>query len=189
MVSAIGRPIDSPVGYEVACIQHTAPINPGNSGGALVNVYGQVVGVNSSKISAEDFEGMGFSVPSSTVKQIVDELIKHGYVTNRPILGIEFSVAMKSQTYYMIVRENNLPVGTVVIESILNESDMVNTRAKVGDMIIAVNGEDLDTYDVLLDAVQKGKVGDTLTLTIARWNSTGGVTTFDIKVKLVEDKA
>ena len=73
MVSALGRPVDSPVGYEVACIQHTAPINPGNSGGALVNEYGQVIGINSSKIASTEYEGMGFAVPSTTVKEIVDQ--------------------------------------------------------------------------------------------------------------------
>lgn len=187
IVSAIGRPIDSPVGYEVACIQHTAPINPGNSGGALVNEYGQVIGINSSKIASEDFEGMGFAVPSATVKYIVDELIKNGYVSNRPVLGIEFTQASQNQVYYGIVRRNGLPSGTIVIETIVSGSDLNNTKAREGDMIIAVNGQELDTTDVLLDVIEKGKVGDTLTLTIARANSNYDVTTFDVTVKLVED--
>ncbi len=188
MVSAIGRPVDSPVGYEVACVQHTAPINPGNSGGALVNSLGQVVGINSSKIADESYEGMGFSVPSTMVKQIVDELIKNGYVSNRPKLGIEFIQASASWSYYGVVKANNLPLGAVVVESISKDSDLVNTSVKVGDMIIAVNGKDLDNYEVLLDAVEKGKVGETLTLTIARVDYSDNVTKFDVKVKLVEDK-
>ena len=73
------------------CIQHTAAINPGNSGGALVNEYGQVIGINSSKIASTDSEGMAFSVPSVTAKEVYDEIVANGYVTNRPKLGITYS--------------------------------------------------------------------------------------------------
>ena len=158
MVSAIGRPVDSPVGYEVSCIQHTAPINPGNSGGALVNEYGQVVGINSSKIAAEDYEGMGFAVPSATVKEIVDELIAHGKVTNRPVLGITYYAATYSQTHSIIVKTHNLPSNSIIIEEIMIGSDLANKSVKSGDMIIAVNGKDMDNDDVLLDIIENGKV-------------------------------
>ncbi len=187
MVSAIARPVNSPVGYEVACVQHTAPINPGNSGGALVNGYGQVVGINSSKIASEDYEGMGFAVPSSTVKEIVDELIKNGKVLNRPVLGIEFTSAMNNQVYSILVRANDLPSGAIVIASISNGSDLLNTDAKEGDMIIAVNGKNLDSYEVLMEVIENGKVGDTLTLTIARVDGNYKVSTFDVTVKLVDE--
>lgn len=187
MVSAIGRPIDSPVGYEVACIQHTAAINPGNSGGALVNEYGQVIGINSSKIASEEYEGMGFAVPTSTVKEIVDELIKNGYVSNRPVLGVNFMPATQNQTYSIIVKANKLPAGSIIISSIMNGSDLLNTEVKEGDMITAVNGKELDTYEVLLEVIENGKVGDVLTLTICRVDSNYNISTFDVNVKLVED--
>ena len=189
MVSAIGRPIDSPVGYEVACIQHTAPINPGNSGGALVNEYGQVIGINSSKIASEDYEGMGFAVPSATVKEIVDELIKNGVVTNRPVLGVQVALSSQNQTYSIIVKVNNLPTGSVIIDTIMNGSDLKNKGVKEGDMIIKVNGEDMETQDVLLDAIEKSKVGDTITLTICRVDSEYNISTFDVDVKLVDDSS
>ena len=189
MVSAIGRPIDSPVGYEVACIQHTAAINPGNSGGALVNEYGQIIGINSSKIASEEYEGMGFAVPTSTVKEIVDELIKNGYVSNRPVLGINFTTASQNQTYSIIVKANKLPAGSIIISSIMNGSDLLNTEVKEGDMIIAVNGKDLDTYEVLLEVIENGKVGDVITLTICRVDSNYNISTFDVNVKLVEDSS
>ena len=189
MVSAIGRPVDSPVGYEVACIQHTAPINPGNSGGALVNEYGQVIGINSSKIASEDYEGMGFAVPSATVKEIVDELIKNGVVTNRPVLGVQVALSSQNQTYSIIVKVNNLPTGSVIIDTIMNGSDLKNKGVKEGDMIIKVNGEDMETQDVLLDAIEKSKVGDTITLTICRVDSEYNISTFDVDVKLVDDSS
>ena len=187
MVSAIGRPIDSPVGYEVACIQHTAAINPGNSGGALVNEYGQVIGINSSKIASTEYEGMGFSVPSTTVKEIVDELIRNGYVSNRPVLGINFITSSQNQTYSIIVKANKLPAGSIVINDIMNGSDLLNTEVKEGDMIIAVNGKELDTYDVLLEVIENGKVGDVITLTVCRIDANYNISKFDVKVKLVED--
>ena len=187
MISAIGRPVNSPVGYEVACIQHTAPINPGNSGGALVNAYGQVIGVNSSKIASTEYEGMGFSVPSSTVKEIVDELIKNGHVSNRPVLGVQFVEATTNQTYAIIVKANKLPAGSIVIDTIMNGSDLLGKDIKSGDMIIAANGKDLDTYNVLLEIIENGKVGDTVTLTICRIDNQYNISTFDVDVKLVDD--
>ena len=189
MVSAIGRPVDSPVGYEVSCIQHTAAINPGNSGGALVNAYGQVVGINSSKIASTDYEGMGFAVPSSTVKEIVDQLISNGRVTNRPALGIKFMPATQSQTYTVIVKTNNLPAGSIVIDTIMRGSDLENKGVKEGDMIIGVDGEELDDYDIILEKIEDSKVGDELTLTICQIDSDYKISTFDVKVKLVEDSS
>lgn len=187
MVSAIGRPVDSPVGYEVACIQHTAPINPGNSGGALVNAYGQIVGINSSKIASTDFEGMGFAVPSATVKEVVDQLIKNGKVTNRPALGIKFMPTTQSQAYSSVVQSNNLPSGSIVIDTIMNGSDLNNKGVKEGDMIIAVNNKELDDYDVILEIIEKGRVGDVLTLKICRVDSNYDISIFEVEAKLVED--
>lgn len=189
MISAIGRPVDSPVGYEVECIQHTAAINPGNSGGALVNGSGQVIGINSSKIASTEYEGMGFSVPSETVKEIVDELVRNGRVTNRPALGITYMPSSYSRTHSIIIKSNNLPSGSIIIDEISASSDLKNKDIKSGDMIIAVNGNKLETHNVLLDAIENGKVGDTLTLTICRIDANYQISTFDITAKLVEDSA
>ncbi len=189
MVSAIGRLVDSPVGYEVACIQHTAPINPGNSGGALVNEFGQVIGINSSKIASTEYEGMGFAVPSTTVKEIVDQLIKNGKVTNRPVLGIQYYKNTSSQVYSIIVQTHNLPAGSIVIDQIMIGSDLQNTEVKTGDMIIAVNGKDMDNEDVLAEAIENGKVGDKLKLTICRVDSNYNISKFEVEAKLVEDSS
>ena len=189
IVSAIGRPVDSPVGYEVACIQHTAAINPGNSGGALLNAYGQVIGINSSKIASTDFEGMGFAVPSATVKEIVDQLIKEGRVTNRPALGITFMPSTQSQMHAIIVKTNKLPAGSIVIDTIMTGSDLQSKNVQEGDMIIGVNGKDLDDYNVILETIENSKVGDTLTIKICRINADYEISTFDVEVKLVEDSS
>ena len=171
------------------CIQHDAAINPGNSGGALVNVYGQVIGINSQKIAATEFEGMGFAIPTSSAQTIVEALINYGYVPNRPKLGITYYPVNASAQYSMIARINNLPAGTLIIDEIAADGALANTEARRYDMIIAVNGNDLTTADVLLELIDNGTVGDKLTLTLCRVNSNYSIETFDITVTLVEDRS
>lgn len=190
MVSAISRPVDSEIGYEMLCIQHTAAINPGNSGGALVNAYGQVVGINSSKIAGTEYEGMGFAVPSVTVKEVFDEIVKNGYVTNRAKLGINYFPASSNQMYSMIVGANHLPSGTVVIQSVTADSALVGTDVQSGDMIVKANGKDLENANILADLIEESSVGDEITLTICRVDTKNNyaVSNFEVTVKLVEDR-
>ena len=187
-VSAIDRPVSSEIGYTMKCIQHDAAINPGNSGGALVNSYGQVIGINSLKITATDYEGMGFAIPISSALEIINNLMKHGYVPNRPKLGITYYSVTASATYSWIAQINGLPAGTLIINEISNDSSLYGTEARQYDMIIAVDGEKLTTADVLLEKIDKGKVGDAFTLTLCRVNNDYTITKFDVKVTLVEDK-
>lgn len=187
IVSAIDRSISST--YTMTCIQHNAAINPGNSGGALVNSAGQVVGINSSKIAATDYEGMGFAVPTSIFKPVVESLIEYGYVPNRPKLGIEYASVNSYQLYSMVVAIKGLPAGSLVIAGISEDSTLAGTQAQVGDLIIAVNGKEMTTSDVLLDLINTGAVGDTITLTLCRVeNRTYKTSTFDVTITLVEDK-
>jgi len=190
IIGAIDRPVPSSASaYDLPCIQHNAAINPGNSGGALLNEYGQVIGLNSSKITDTNYEGMGFSVPSNTVIEIYENIVEYGYVTNRPMLGISYYTVASDYTYSAIAWKNNLPYGSIVIAAMTDDSDIKKQGVKVGDIITAVNGKALDSTDVLLEAIENSKVGDTLTLSVCRLNNSGAVSTkFDVKVKLVEDK-
>lgn len=188
MISSIDRPISSESGYEMKCIQHSTPINSGNSGGALLNEFGQVIGINSSKIVSTGYEGMAFSIPISDAKPIIDDLIANGMVTNRPKLGISYSAAMQYQQYAMIIRLKELPAGSLIIRDINPDSSLASTKAEVYDLIIAVDGKDLDTPDVLLDKIENGKVGDKLTLTLCRIGNDYSISEFDVTVELVEDK-
>ena len=183
MVSAIARPVNSQIGYEMECIQHTAAINPGNSGGALVNSKGQLVGINSSKISSTDYEGMGFAVPSETFVKIYNDIIENGYVTDRAKLGITYTPAQASQTYSMLVGVKGLPAGSLVIKSITTDSPLVNTQVSPGDLITKEF-----TTDKLPDLIENSKVGDQLTLTICHVDANYQITEFDVTVALVEDK-
>lgn len=187
MISAIGRPVNSPVGYEVSCIQHTAAINPGNSGGALLNSAGQVIGINSSKIASTEYEGMGFAVPSEKVKEIAENIIENGYVTGRAVLGIKFYPSTYSQVHSAIVQTHDLPSGSLIIYSISQNSDLVNKDVKEGDLVIGFNGKDLEDYNDLLDFVENGSVGDKVTLKICRIDQNYKLNIFEIEVKLVED--
>ena len=147
------------------------------------------MGINSSKIAATDYEGMGFAVPMSTVKPIVESLIKYKYVPNRPKLGIQYASVSSYQMYSMVVAIKGLPAGSLVIAGISNDSSLAQTDAQVGDLIIAVNGKKMDDSSVLLDLIDKGAVGDTMTLTLCRVESrTYKTSTFDVTITLVEDR-
>lgn len=187
IISAIDRSVSAT--YTMTCIQHNAAINPGNSGGALVNTAGQIVGINSSKIASTEYEGMGFAVPTSIAQSVVESLIKYKYVPNRPKLGIQYSEVSAYQLYSMVVSIKGLPQGSLVIAGISQDSSLADTEAQVGDLIIAVNGKDMDDSSVLLDLIDTGAVGDTLTLTLCRIEQrTYKTTTFDVTIKLIEDK-
>lgn len=187
IVSAVDRSISSK--YTMQVIQHTAAISPGNSGGALVNSAGQVIGINSSKIAATDYEGIGFAVPISIAKPVVDNIIAYGYVPNRPKLGISYAQVTNYQAYSMVVQMKNLPKGSLIIASISDDSSLANSDVKVGDMITSVNGKDMTSSDILLDVIDNAKVGDKIKLGICRISArTYEVSEFDVTVTLVEDK-
>ncbi len=189
MISALDRPVNSSSsGYTMECIQHTAAINPGNSGGALVNVFGQVIGINSMKIVDDEYEGMGFSVPSSVFVDIVNNIIAHGYVANRPKLGITYVAAQNYNSYGMFVAIKELPKGSIVIYSIAEDSGLAKTEAQEGDLIVAVNGVDLDDSSYLPELVEKSNVGDKLTLSLIRINRDYSYEEFEVTATLVEDR-
>lgn len=170
------------------CIQHTAAINPGNSGGALVNEYGQVIGINSMKIVDEDYEGMGFAVPSDIAESIVNSLISYGYVPDRPKLGIKYRPASYYNAYNAVIQLKGLPQGSLIIEEIDSDSPLNGTDAQTHDLIIRANGQDLDSTDTLKDIIESLEVGDRLTLTLVRVSRDYSLNTFDVTVSLVEDK-
>ena len=186
IVSAIDRSVKST--YTMVCIQHTAAINPGNSGGALVNQYGQVVGINSQKIIDTQYEGMGFSIPIKSAQKIINSLATYGYVANRPKLGITYAEAVNYQQYSMLIKIKGLPSGSLIITEINEDSSLANTEVRQYDMITKVNGEEMTKPEVLLSKIENGKVGDKLTLTICRVDNNYQTKEFNVTVTLVEEK-
>lgn len=147
---------------EFNLIQTDAAINPGNSGGALVNNYGEVIGINSVKMSAEGVEGIGFAIPIDTAKPIIEDLKTSGYVTGRPVIGIGGrNVTQQDSVYY------NIPVG-IYVSQISPYSAAEKAGLQIGDVITEFNGEKVTTVDELNDKKEAYKVGDTVTLTYVR---------------------
>ncbi len=167
---------------EMQAIQVDAAINPGNSGGALINKYGQVVGINSSKLSSTQIEGIGFAIPISTAKPIVDDLISYGYVRGRVLLGITY-IAISDVTGAISGYTPGLWV-----QSVNEDLDVAAKGVQPGDVIVQMDDQDVrDSDDV--DAVMEGKSpGDTVKLQIVRTSVTGNTTTFTVEVELAEDR-
>lgn len=178
VVSAVKRDIPT---THIPLIQTDAAINPGNSGGPLVNEYGQVIGINSAKIVHEEFEGIGFAIPISEAKPILDDIVTNGRVTGRAKLGITGDTIDEIDA-----RNNNLMQG-VIIDQIDPSSGLANTEVQRFDIITHIDGERvLDMYG-LKEELEKRKPGDTVTLTFYRLVGTTRSTTFDVTVTLIEE--
>lgn len=184
IISAIDRPVGSSIGYKTNSIQHSAPINPGNSGGALFNFYGQVVGINSSKIASTEYEGMGFAVPSKTVQEVVNNLIANGYMAGRAQLGIQYNTISNYQNYAQLVAAG-MPEGSIVIVTLNEGSAFAGTQVQQFDVIVAVNGTKMTSTDVLTSALSGAAPGDTLKLSMARMEN-GRINNFEVSVVLKE---
>lgn len=188
IVTALDRPVaSSTTGYTMECIQHNVAINPGNSGGALVNQYGQLIGINSMKIVSSEYEGMGFSVPSSVFVDVMNDIVVNGYVTNRPKIGISYVKASAEQAYAMFVAIKGLPGGSIVIASVSEDSDFYG-KLEVGDLVTSINGEELDSSADLAAAIEGMNVGDEITLEVVRINNDYSFKEFTFTGVLVEDK-
>lgn len=181
IVSAINRSVESKAQTAMKYIQTDTAINPGNSGGALLNMYGQVIGINTAKI--QGYEGMGFAIPITTAKKIVDDIIENGYVAGRVRLGLSGSIVSEYHA-----RIYNLPQG-VIIRSLTDDSDLVNKGVMEDDIITKINGKDVTSMDDIYDELANHTPGDTVKLTIFR-SGTGMTkpTTFEVDVVLLEDK-
>ena len=124
---------------------------------------------------------MGFAVPMSIALPVAQALVQYSYVPNRPKLGITYYPVSASAQYGMIAQIKGLPAGTLIINEIGSDSSLADTEARQYDMIVAVNGEDLTTADVLLEKIDNGKVGDKMTLTLCRVNSNYSIDEFDVE--------
>ena len=176
IVSALNREI-SINEKQMKLIQTDAAINSGNSGGPLLNSCGQVIGINSAKMSSNysssaSIEGLGFAIPISEAKNIIDDLISYGYVTGKPQIGIScVDVDELYSRYY------NLPQG-IWVREVEEGSAAEKAGIKVGDVIIGIEGEAVSSIKEMNEIKNKYKAGDEITLTISRSNE-------DIEIKLI----
>lgn len=160
IVSAVDRKISD--SSNVKYIQTDAPINPGNSGGPVVNMYGQVIGIATSKIVSETYEGMGFAIPSNTVKDIIDELMKNGYVSGRVKIGITgYNVTAQEASYL------DVPQG-IKIESVAKGGPCDGSGLKKDDIITKADDKTVKSFADFFDILNDYSAGDEIELTYYR---------------------
>lgn len=164
--------------YSSNFIQTDTAINPGNSGGALFNMYGQVVGVTSSKISGTSYEGVGYAIPSKTVVKVIESLIEHGNVKDRVRLGITY-------VFYdnAMAEMNNVAAAGLQIAEVSADSGLFGQVVE-GDIITRVNDIAINDDAVILDILEELKPGESLMLTVHRKSGT----VENITVKLLADE-
>ena len=142
-------------------LQTTAPLNSGNSGGALINDRGQVIGITTLKMYSyyDTVEGLGFAIPSTTVKKIVDELIERGYVAGRPTIGITHNARP--------VETEDGDTGLEVI-AVNEASSAWESGLRPGDILLWANGKDITSMDDLDEVRDSLDVGETIRFRIWR---------------------
>jgi len=165
IVSAINRDVKLK-GRTMTLIQTNAALNTGNSGGPLVNCYGQVIGINTMKISAfannSGVEGLGFAIPSATVKDIIDQLVKQGYVSGRPTLGLAGESISRFDQYYY-----RWPAGLYITE-VSEGSDACRQGVEPGDILVSINDSPIISQEALDEALYPMNPGDSVTVIIYR---------------------
>ncbi|MCX7902896.1 MAG: trypsin-like peptidase domain-containing protein [Caloramator sp.] len=161
IISAVNRKIQID-DRTLNLIQTDAAINPGNSGGALVNSRGQVIGINTAKISSTGLEGLGFAIPINDAKPIIDQLVMFGYVKGRPFIGISGREITET-----IAQMYNIPQGVYVI-SVTPNTGAYNAGIKAGDILVKLAGQEIKTLKDIDAIKSKYKAGDTVDTVIYR---------------------
>ncbi|MDO5412500.1 MAG: trypsin-like peptidase domain-containing protein [bacterium] len=176
IISAIDRGMNYN-GHTMSLLQTNAAINEGNSGGALFNMYGQVVGITNMKMMSyfSSIEGIGFAIPSSTVKAVVDQLAENGEVRGRPSIGITVGAIPQEA-----VENYELPEG-LYISAVAENSDAAAQGIREGDILLAIDGQSVSTTEEVAAIRDTKGVGDSLRFTIWRQGET-----FEVDVRLMD---
>lgn len=161
MISAVNREVTDSDGKNYKLIQTDAAINSGNSGGALVNSKGQVIGVNTLKLSGTGIEGMGFAIPINSTKDIYEQLIQYNKV-KRPYIGITGRDLDES-----LAKANNLVVG-IYVQSVEDFTAAQKADIRNGDVIIEADGQKITKMDELNEIKNKHNIGDEMNLKVYR---------------------
>ena len=163
VISGVNRTIT--VGQrEMNLIQTDAAISPGNSGGALINKYGEVIGINSVKLVSDNAEGLGFAIPINEASTIVKDLIDYGYVKGRPVIGVSVREITKELAYY-----NNLLIDHgLYIMSVSEGSSAEKAGLVRGDIIVKFDGKTVNSSTEMNKLRDKHKAGDTVSITFMR---------------------
>lgn len=147
---------------QMTMLQTDAAINPGNSGGALINIYGQVIGINTAKSTGYDIEGLGFAIPINEAIPVIESIIENGYVKGRPLVGLN-GIDVTEQ----IAKANNLPLG-VYVQKVIDGGAADKGGIKAGDVIVKFDGKDVKSIDEINELRDKRKVGDKVEVVLSR---------------------
>lgn len=176
---------DGVADWEQEVLQTDAAINPGNSGGALVNIEGDVIGINSMKIAVAKVEGLGFAIPINAAIPIIEELEQRGEV-QRPVLGVSLTDLTSVPAFYQqqtLQIPKEITTG-VVITNIEPGSAAATAGAEQYDVIVEMDGEKIDSAsDLRKHLYNKKKIGDDLTIKVYRQGKL-----VELQAKLVDDK-
>lgn len=179
LISGVNRSVTLE-GYNNAYyLQTDAAINPGNSGGALINAYGQVIGISNSKVAGEDYEGMGFAIPTAQAIPLVNEMMRYGKLIDRVKIGVTFLELDENRASIA-----GLPEG-LYVNSIEEESGAKGSGIEAGDVVTKAEGESCRTVDDLRGHLKGKKAGDVLTLEYYDASDGGRIKTAE--VRLIED--
>ena len=162
IISALNRRVKTTTSYSSRLIQTDSAINPGSSGGALVNTSGKLVGINSAKIVSEEFEGMGFAIPSNTVVEICNKIIEKEN-SPEPYIGVTLSEKYTAQMLMLY----GYPKGAVIL-TVADGSPAYQTGIRKGDIITEFNGTVVEDYKQFNELFQKVKPGEEITVKIYR---------------------
>ena len=176
IISGLDRVVSS--NSSVSLIQTDAAINPGNSGGALLDTTGKLIGINSSKIVAEEFEGMGFAIPSNKVSEVVKNIISKEN-SPEPYIGITISEKYTAQ----ILAYYGYPSGAVVL-SVYEGSPAAKAGIKRGDIITEFNGKEITEYDLFGDYLKECDPGQTVSMKVYRSGRT-----YDVNITVAADSS
>lgn len=171
IISAVNRTV-SVDNRTMNVIQTDAAINSGNSGGALINRFGEVIGINSIKVATSGVEGMGFAIPSSEAKPIIADLIEYGYVKGRPVIGI----STRDVTEYMS-QSYSWPQGVQVME--VTTENARSAGFEQGDIITEVEGEKIADSEALNKIKNQHNPGDKLKMQVYKY-ATGRTETLEV---------
>ena len=162
IISGLNRQVNESTKESISLIQTDAAINPGNSGGALLDIEGKLIGVNSSKISATEYEGMGFAIPVNTVKKICNQIIENKDKP-QPYVGISLSETYDEQTLNRL----GYPSGAVVA-SVAADSPAYAAGVRRGDIITQFASKTISNYNDLYDAISAATPGEKVSVKLYR---------------------
>lgn len=174
IISLTKRRVSNASNYSLNLIQTDTALNPGSSGGALVNMYSQIVGITVSKLSGVEYDRIGFAIPTTTVKWVVEQIIEHGKVTDRAKLGITYNMVDS-----VVADVNGFDAVGLYIGTVSEDSDLYG-KVSEGDIITHINDIEIKNDDIVLDIIEKSRAGDVIKINV--YTAKGKTVQYNVKL-------